>query len=245
MSQLHRDIAKRNMSGLPPRVPMAGPFNRGAARRRVSKDYTPLTWESYFDESVGYTVPGTCDTFRVYLSSFDNTDYGNKPLLLLLHGGGYSGLSWAVFVKSLLENCYCKVAAIDLRGHGSSVTGNDEDLSIETMSTDVGHVYSSLIKDKMSDEEPAVVLMGHSMGGAVAVHVAANCQELQPYTAGLVVIDVVEGTALEALQGMQSVLRCRPKEFPNLANAIEWSLRSGQTKNIEAARISMPGMLTK
>lgn len=226
MSQLHRDIAKRNMAGgLPPRVPLAGPsFARGgaAARRRMSKDYTPLPWQSYFDEIVEYKVPDTDDTFRVYLSSFDDSDYGNKPLLVLLHGGGYSGLSWAVFVKSLLETCHCKVAAIDLRGHGASKTDNDEDLSIKTLSTDVGHIYASLLKDKMNNEEPAVILMGHSMGGAVAVHVASNCQEMVPSVLGLVVIDVVEGTALEALQGMQSVLRCRPKEFPNLQHAIEW-----------------------
>lgn len=221
MSQLQREIARRNMS-LPPRVPLQGPFARGAARRRMSKDYTPLTWQSYFDDVVDYNVPDTHDHFRVYLSSFDDLDYANKPLLILLHGGGYSGLSWAVFVKSLLENCYCKVAAIDLRGHGSSSTENDEDLSIQTMSKDVGYIYSLLVNDRMGNDEPAVVLMGHSMGGAVAVHVVAN--DLVPSVTGLVVIDVVEGTALEALQGMQSVLRCRPKEFPNLAYAIEWRL---------------------
>jgi len=60
---------------------------------------------------------------------------------------------------------------------------------------------------------------------------------------GLIVIDVVEGTALDALQGMQSILRGRPKEFPSLQNAIEWSVRSGQTRNLEAARVSMPGQL--
>lgn len=214
-------MARRNISGgFPPRVPVKGVINRGI--RRGLKDYSPLCWQSYFDDIVEFIVPNSNDTFRVYVSSFDDADYANKPLLLLLHGGGYSGLSWAVFVKSLLETCHCKVAAIDLRGHGSSKTDDDEDLSIKTLSTDVGHIYQFLLKEKIGENEPAVVLMGHSMGGAIAVHVAANCPHLVPSVAGLIVIDVVEGTALEALQGMQSVLRCRPKEFPNLANAIEW-----------------------
>lgn len=73
------------------------------------------------------------------------------------------------------------------------------------------------------------------MGGALAVHVAAaGCI---PEVCGLVVIDVVEGTAFEALQSMQAVLRARPASFHTLDYAIEWSCRSGQTKNIDAAKV--------
>lgn len=59
-----------------------------------------------------------------------------------------------------------------------------------------------------------------SMGGAIAVHTGAR--GLIPSLAGLVVIDVVEGTALEALSSMQSFLRGRPKVFNSLEQAIEW-----------------------
>jgi len=59
-----------------------------------------------------------------------------------------------------------------------------------------------------------------SMGGAIAVHAAAT--EQLPTLAGLIVIDVVEGTAMEALASMQSFLRSRPKHFPSLEQAIEW-----------------------
>ena len=58
------------------------------------------------------------------------------------------------------------------------------------------------------------------MGGAVAVHTAAT-NEL-PTLAGLIVIDVVEGTAMEALASMQSFLRSRPKQFTTIETAIEW-----------------------
>lgn len=76
------------------------------------------------------------------------------------------------------------------------------------------------------------------MGGALAVHVVADY--LIPFVAGLVVIDVVEGTAMDALQSMQNVLRCRPKTFQSLEYAVEWSCRSGQTRNIESAKVSNP-----
>ena len=59
-----------------------------------------------------------------------------------------------------------------------------------------------------------------SMGGAIAVHTAIR--DLVPSLSGLVVIDVVEGTALEALSSMQSFLRGRPKVFKSIEHAIEW-----------------------
>lgn len=58
------------------------------------------------------------------------------------------------------------------------------------------------------------------MGGAIAVRTAEN--KLIPTLIGLVVIDVVEGTALEALTSMQSYLRGRPNKFNSLEHAIEW-----------------------
>ncbi|CAG0893970.1 unnamed protein product [Darwinula stevensoni] len=93
----------------------------------------------------------------------------------------------------------CRVLAIDLRGHGDTVTKNDEDLSIDTLC---------------------------SMGGAVAVHTAYA--QYIPSLIGLAVIDVVEGTALDSLSSMQNVLRCRPKGFKSVEEAIEWCVRSGQ-----------------
>lgn len=240
---LRRDILLKNMgSGLPPRH--LGPSslgNRLGGGRRGPRDFTPLPWTDYFDRCESVTIPEISSTFCVYTSGFQNDeDTPPAPLIILLHGGGYSGLTWATFVKHLRELVHVKVAAIDIRGHGNTTTNDDSDLSIETLTRDVGLLVQKLV----TDEETRVILMGHSMGGAIAVRASALCNELAQSLAGLVVIDVVEGTALEALQGMQSFLRGRPKEFSNLENAIEWCVRSGQTKNIESARVSMPSQLT-
>jgi len=83
--------------------------------------------------------------------------------------------------------------------------------------------------------------MGHSMGGAIAVHTAFL--ELIPTLVGIVVIDVVEGTAIESLQSMQSFLRSRPNYFKSITTAIEWSVRSGQIRNVESAKVSMPAQI--
>lgn len=93
-----------------------------------------------------------------------------------------------------------------------------------------------------NDDHPKnILLIGHSMGGAIAVHIAH--MKLLPSLLGIVVIDVVEGTALEALQSMQSFLRSRPTTFKSIQNAIEWCVRSGQVRNIDSAKVSMPGQI--
>lgn len=81
------------------------------------------------------------------------------------------------------------------------------------------------------------------MGGAICVHIAS--QELIPSLIGCVVIDVVEGSALEALSSMQSFLRSRPQFFKSIQQAIEWSVRSGQIRNVDSAKVSMPGQIMK
>lgn len=87
------------------------------------------------------------------------------------------------------------------------------------------------------------MLMGHSMGGAICVHLAA--MELLATLTGVVVIDVVEGTAMEALASMQAFLRSRPQTFKSIPQAIEWSVRSGQIRNVASAKVSMPGQIIK
>ena len=129
--------------------------------------------------------------------------------MIFLHGGGYSALSWSVLAREMAALTNCRLLAIDLRGHGETeVDGEEADLSGATLVEDVKAVVEKVQNDEQdkwgSCQQSGVVLVGHSMGGALAARVAeARVDGL----AGLVVIDVVEGTALDALAGMQTVLR--------------------------------------
>lgn len=105
--------------------------------------------------------------------------------------------------------------------------------------SDVG----SIIEKLYPASAPPIMIVGHSMGGAICVHIASL--ELIPSLIGCVVIDVVEGTAMEALASMQSFLRSRPQNFKSIQQAIEWCIRSGQIRNTASAKVSMPGQIIK
>jgi len=73
-----------------------------------------------------------------------------------------------------------------------------------------------------------VVIVGHSLGGSIAtrvVEVLTNVEKLERVV-GLVVIDVVEGTAIEALPFMNQIIADRPKHFDSVEAAIKWSYSS-------------------
>ncbi|XP_015925816.1 protein phosphatase methylesterase 1 isoform X2 [Parasteatoda tepidariorum] len=224
------NLAKEMLKG---KLPPLYSGNTGLAARKINRrrDYTPVSWDKYFDTYRDVKVSDG-SIFRVYLKGTSG------PLLLFLHGGGYSGLSWSLLSTSISQFVECQVAALDCRGHGETHSTNEDDLSAERLSSDVGEVFNTLYGD---EEQPNVILIGHSMGGAVAVH--AVYRNLIPTVIGLIVIDVVEGTAMDALQSMQSFLRSRPPSFTNLQTAIEWCVRSGQIRNVESAKVSMPGQL--
>lgn len=101
-----------------------------------------------------------------------------------------------------------------------------------------------MIQACYGETPPPIVLIGHGVGGAIAVHTASNM--LLPTTVGLVAIDVVEGdwvlekhpeavalrthtevfyflgSAMEALHSIQNFLKGRPKSFKSVDHAIEW-----------------------
>ncbi|KAL5713236.1 protein phosphatase methylesterase-1 [Ranunculus cassubicifolius] len=191
--------------------------------------YAPSEWLDYFDKEDDVTIAGSDDVFHIYMAGSEG------PVVFCLHGGGYSGLSFALSASKIKDKA--RVVAMDLRGHGKSCTGNDLDLSIETLCNDVLAVLDTMYRDS----PPAIILVGHSMGGSVAVHAAAR--KVIPKLAGLIVVDVVEGTAIASLIHMQKILSSRMQYFPTIEKAVEWSVKGGSLRNVESARLSVPSTL--
>lgn len=133
------------------------------------------------------------------------------------HGAGSSGLSFATCageIRKILPNA--GVLSIDARGHGRTLmTANladsdnqnpsiataaqDEadgqielDLSLETLSKDLVHAIRKTQERMKWEQLPEIVLVGHSLGGAVITDVAKN-GELGSKVLAHAVLDVVEG----------------------------------------------------
>ncbi|SDA06161.1 BZ3501_MvSof-1269-A2-R1_Chr10-1g02273 [Microbotryum saponariae] len=119
-----------------------------------------------------------------------------------------------------------------------------EDMSLERLVQDLIDLLKQMFKTADSSSPPPnFILVGHSMGGAV---VSTACNRIQAEIGtviGVVVIDVVEGTAIDALASMGSIVAARPKGFPSIENAIEWHVRTKTLNNLASARISVPPLL--
>lgn len=134
------------------------------------------------------------------------------------HGAGSSGLSFAACageIRSILSTA--GILSLDARGHGSTtlsrVNSQDKEsnnegseivLSLETLSRDVVSVVKQTQNKMKWEELPDLVLVGHSLGGAVMADVAKNA-ELGSKVLAYAVVDVVEGLLLSNPSGNQQI----------------------------------------
>ncbi|KAF1951945.1 protein phosphatase methylesteras-like protein 1 [Byssothecium circinans] len=261
MSDLAKSFAKTKLASLPPPEPLvedayeddsssaSSMSSTGTVIPTSSQRPAPLLhWSSYYAQEFYLERQANADRkaakFHVYLTPPGSP---KAPLLVLHHGAGSSALSFALFAKEIRKAMpELGVLAVEAREHGSVVWNEDGsvdgDLSIDLLSRDLLDMLH-LTQGKMGWKElPSLVLIGHSLGGAVVTH-AANEGVLGPKLMGYAVLDVVEGSAIELIQHMQAYLSTRPDSFPTLAAAIEWHIRSRTLRNPQSARASVPSLL--
>jgi protein phosphatase methylesterase 1 len=218
------------------------------------KSLDQIPWTTYFERELylPVTYNSTTITHHAYLTS----PTGNSPLFVTHHGAGSSGLSFAAVtaeIRKLLPGA--GILSLDARGHGltkvTDVADSDtatsqleaSDLSLETLSTDLVAVVNRT-RDVMGWQGiPPLILIGHSLGGAVVTDVAKSGR-FGDNVLGYAVLDVVEGSAIDALQSMQTYLSTRPAGFPTLQSGIDWHIRSRTIRNGVSARISVPALLS-
>ncbi|KAL8737806.1 MAG: hypothetical protein Q9181_001340 [Wetmoreana brouardii] len=223
----------------------ARPIGSGHGRNALD----PLPWTDYFAQEYYLEHAGPDETVihHVYFTP----PAPKKALFVLHHGAGSSGLSFALLaleLRKLLPDI--GVLSVEARGHGETVVktpggqikGGPHNLSLEILSTDLLNVIK-LVQAKLEwPQIPDIVLVGHSLGGPVVTDVALK-GVLGKSVLGYGVFDVVEGSAMEALQKMNMYLATRPKSFPSLASGIEWHTRSRTLRNSTSARVSVPSLL--
>jgi protein phosphatase methylesterase 1 len=126
------------------------------------------------------------------------------------------------------------LVAFDLRGHGRSVGSGPTHpaLSIEALCADASRVAQTY-----TEQHPhsPIFLIGHSLGGSIVTRIASG---LGGRLLGVVVIDIVEETALTALRHMPQLLASRPSVFPTEEDAVQWALHTRTCRSRETAEIS-------
>lgn len=209
----------------------------------------PLPWTNFFDQDL-YLERQMGDvhlTHHVYLTPH----VGSGPLFVTHHGAGSSGLSFATLAAELKKRMpNAGILSPDARAHGettvrkTTVDGTEPalDLTLSTLSDDLAFVVKATQARMHWAELPNIILVGHSLGGAVVTNVAFQ-NLLGPAVVGYAVLDVVEGSAMDALQSMESYLSTRPKSFPSVAAGITWHTRSRTIRNANSARASVPALL--
>ena len=126
-------------------VPSRPPKHREASKlTNISKqvrDYSPLPWNHCFSQQLDVRTSDT-DSFHVYTLGTEG------PVVLFLHGGGHSALSWSLIAESLVKSVNCRVLALDSRGHGGTVTVDENDLSWQRQTQDAVDVFNSFYATK-------------------------------------------------------------------------------------------------
>lgn len=185
-----------------------------------------LTWRDFFSREL-YIERDTDGSHIVY-HAYITPPTGSGPLFVMHHGAGSSGLSFAACsseIRKILPEA--GILSLDARHHGSttveSIDGSPVELDyrLETLSQDLLAVIRGAQTQMVWETLPDLVLVGHSLGGAVITDVAKG-GELGAKVLAYAVLDVVEGSAMDALQSMDTYLSTRPTRFPSLSSAIDW-----------------------
>lgn len=120
---------------------------------------------------------------------------------VLIHGSGDSAYVWESFASRIAPRFHS--VAVDLRGHGDSDWDLSERYDPGTMAKDVAEATATL------DLGPMVVI-GHSLGGEVALHLSVSHSER---VLGLALVDYGPDPNPEGCAHIREELRSTPRTF--------------------------------
>lgn len=169
-----------------------------------------------------------------------------SPILFCLHGAGSSAMTFAAVASEISDQPDVDSVGIfcfDLRGHGDSSATSD--YSMRALISDVEQVLT-IFCAKYDLSQNSIYFMGHSLGGAIlsAVLASFDTKRVKPLLAGLILLDIVQETAIKSLVVMPAFIKKRPANFTSLNEAIDWHMGL-LLFNRDSAALSIPHLLNR
>lgn len=121
----------------------------------------PLVADNPMPNPKNYTLDTASPALRYTIH--DSASASNRPLVVLIHGWSCDSTYWEAQLPALRSRY--RVVTLDLAGHGGSGADRN-DWSMRAFGEDVRRVVEAV------DANSPVLLVGHSMGGPVAVEAA-------------------------------------------------------------------------
>ena len=135
---------------------------------------------------------------------------GGRHSCLMIHGFGEGGYVWDRVLPAIASR-YDAIAP-DLRGHGDSAWDAEARYDVQAHIEDVVHVIRALDLRRL-------VLVGHSMGGEIAVHVAAQCADR---VAGLVIVDFGPCLNPEGIAMVRAEIEAANRVYSSVEEYASW-----------------------
>lgn len=138
----------------------------------------------------------------------DTAGSKERPIIVLMHGGGQTRHSWAGAFRRLVLTGY-RVISFDARGHGQSDWSPQGEYALSDRVGDLKTVLQGVAQP--------VALVGASLGGATALYAAASGLAVR----AIVMVDIVPEPELSGIQNILSFMRRGEEGFHSLEQAAD------------------------
>lgn len=214
----------------------------------IKEKYEFPKWDQFFKRN-DKVKDQSGNEFNTYYSPPKSND---SPIFIFHHGAGSSALSFGLLAKDIIKTMndtthpgrfdnIAGVFSFDCRGHGqTTIVSNPDDYSLDSFVNDTIFIINDLIS-RENLQTNSIFLVGHSLGGSILTKVCHKLNNTQ--VKGLIMFDIVEDTAVQALESMRSYVRNMPTNFKTLTDAVDYHLKSNLLRNKDSALVSVPHLV--
>lgn len=204
--------------------------------------------ESFIISSQGFNI----QAYRTIIYNLEDTSL--SPIFIFHHGAGLSSYSWAPMISlskhSKLFPDGTEFLCFDAVEHGETkkidTLNSSNDCDIWSMDflvkcfVDILKGFSERCGKTIESFLSKTIFVGHSLGGSIVTRSISLFSE-PPFA--LVLLDIVEETAMRALSHLHFFLSTRPSSFDSIQEAMDWAFKSSFMRNVDSIRLTLPYLL--